>query len=235
MRLGILLCDDVPESLSDHFHNYPDMFEEALRAVMPDLCLQTFRVHDNEFPDSIDQCQSWLISGSCQSVYQGDAWIEHLKDFIRQLYRERKKLVGVCFGHQVIAAALGGEVELSPKGWGVGLAANDIDARQSWMSPEAQQFRIIVSYQDQVSVLPADTKVLASSEFCPYFLLQYGETFLSTQGHPEYTKDYITALMNDRKGHVIPDDLVARGNASLLDEDDHRLMNVWIANFLNSV
>ena len=235
MKLGILQCDDVPDPLGTQFKNYPEMFAESFRGIVSNLCLTTFRIHEDQFPESTDQCLCWLITGSRYSSYDDRPWMRTLEGFIRQLYHEGRKLLGVCFGHQIIASALGGTVALSEKGWGVGMSVNQIISQQSWMNPAINEFRLLVSHQDQVTVLPKQTKVLASSSFCPYFLLQYGQHFLGVQGHPEFTRNYSSALMNLRKGRGIPEDIVANGLASLVDEDDSKLMNVWIVNFLNSV
>ena len=235
MKLGILQCDDVPAPLDTQFKNYPQMFEQRLRSVASDLCIKTFRVHENHFPDSTGQCCCWLITGSRRSTYEDEPWMRKLEGFIRQLHHEERKLIGVCFGHQVIVSALGGTVELSSKGWGVGMSINEVINHQPWMNPTINQFRMLVSHRDQVTVLPEAAQVVAGSDFCPYYLLQYGQHFLSIQGHPEFSKEYSSALMSLRKGLSIPEEVVANGQASLLDEDDSMLMNIWIVNFLNGV
>lgn len=231
MKIGILQADDVNPVLQPEHGNYPQMFEKALRAVLPDCELPVYRVLDGELPATTTECDAWLITGSKFGVNDGLHWIEALSDFVRTLWAEQRPLVGICFGHQLMARALGGTVVKSDKGWGVGLSFNQVIERKPWMQPWQDGLDLLVSHQDQVVVLPEEAQVLASSDFCPYYLIQYGECFLSVQGHPEFCVDYCRALMEMRRD-TLPAPRLRAGRASLNAEADSQLMMQWIASFL---
>lgn len=231
MRIGILQCDDVVTSLQPLYGNYPQMFAEQLRAQLPECELPVYRVLDGELPGSHDECDAWLITGSRFGVNDGLPWIDALCGFVRTLWEHQRPLIGICFGHQLMARALGGTVRQSERGWGVGLSFNQVIERKDWMQPFQAHLDLLVSHQDQVVILPPQAQVLASSEFCPYYMIQYGDCFLSVQGHPEFCKDYCRDLMSLREG-VLPPARLRAGMASLSANADSALMMAWIVRFL---
>ncbi|MFA5678526.1 MAG: gamma-glutamyl-gamma-aminobutyrate hydrolase family protein [Pseudomonas sp.] len=233
MKIGILQCDDVHDRLQPAHGNYPQMFADALRLVLPDCGLSVFRVLDGELPDTVDVCDAWLITGSKFGVNDGLPWIDALCGFVRTLWQQHRPLLGVCFGHQLMAKALGGTVMKSEKGWGVGLSFNQVIERKPWMQPFQSNLDLLVSHQDQVVMLPPQGEVLASSEFCPYYLIQYGDCFLSVQGHPEFCSDYCRALIEMRAA-ALPAARVRAGLASLSAAPDSRLMMQWIVQFMQA-
>lgn len=121
MRLGILDCDRLDPDLADHFGPvYSEMFIKGFRALAPELEFRIWSALDGELPDDLQECDAWLITGSRHDAYSDLPWIQALRAWIRLAHDADVKLAGVCFGHQVIAQALGGEVVKSTKGWGLG-------------------------------------------------------------------------------------------------------------------
>lgn len=202
MRLGILQCDSVHEKLRSDFDDYPDMFQKlldegGLRAE--------YRVYDlprGRFPSRISECDSWLITGSKHSVYDPGDWIARAHELVRHLYSARRPLVAICFGHQLVARALGGQVEQAAAGWGAGVHTTRIIATRSWMQPPREELSLVVSHQDQVTVLPEGAQHLAGHDFCPYDMFQIGDHILTFQGHPEFPKEYSRALINMRVDRI---------------------------------
>ncbi len=233
MKIGILQCDDVQPQLQPEHGNYPAMFKTLFHAIDPTINFAVYRVIDSELPAHIDECDSWLITGSQYSVYDKLEWIPLLEDFIRDLYHNKKKLVGICFGHQLMAQALGGKVEKSDKGWRVGVSENQIIEKREWMTPDKKDIAILVSHQDQVTALPEDTAALAASDFCPFYILQYSSHFLSIQGHPEFTKKYSKDLMISRKDRI-PANRIKAGIESLRKAINGELLTKWCLRFLRS-
>lgn len=232
MKIAILQCDNVLDKFQKDFGNYPQMITDLLTktSVEEQLEIEAFDVRNGEYPENIYDWNLFITTGSKAGVNDNEVWITNLIEFVQQLDVAQKKLVGICFGHQIIALARGGSVEKSGKGWGIGIASNRILIQPEWMGKEQPELNLIVSHQDQVSLLPEGAKVIAESDFCPYFMVQWDNHFLSVQGHPEWTRPYSKALINDRRG-IIPPKRIEQGLASLDKEPDDYQFAQWILMF----
>ena len=232
MKIGILLCDNVREHLQPAHGNYPEMFQEMFLAEDSSCEFKLYRALDGDLPHSTNECDVWLITGSRCSVYEDLPWIPPLKAFVQKLYQDQCKLVGICFGHQLMAEALGGKVTLSEKGWGVCMSFNKVSTHKHWMQPDREDFNLLVSHQDQVTTLPGNAQVLAGSDFCPYYMIQYGDHFLSIQGHPEFSPDYAKTLMLFRQDRI-PAKRIEEGLESLSCAPDKALATQWLLRFFS--
>lgn len=231
MVIGLLQCDDVAPELRGRHGNYPEMFEALFHRVDPSLTFRVWRCLDGEIPADVEAVDAWLTTGSKFGVNDDLPWITDLEAFVRALWVAGKPLVGICFGHQLMGRALGGEVAKSGRGWGVGLSFNRVTERADWMTPWQPGLDLLVSHQDQVERLPKGARVLGGSDFCPVYLMQVGEHFLGVQGHPEFTPAYsrdLMALRADQVGHH----RVREGEASLSAPVDDTLMVRWILAFM---
>ncbi|MGL5774048.1 MAG: glutamine amidotransferase-related protein, partial [Aeromonas veronii] len=171
MRLGILDCDRLDPDLADRFGPvYSEMFIRGFAALAPELEFRVWSALDGELPEDLHECDAWLITGSRHDAYSDIPGIQALRAWIRQAHDADVKLAGVCFGHQVIAQALGGEVVKSTKGWGLGVSVHPMLADEPWMAPARDQIRILASHQDQVALLPPGATRLAGNDFCPNFM-----------------------------------------------------------------
>jgi len=231
MKVGILICDHVMEKLQPKFGDYPQMFNDLLHRLDEPLEVQYYSAIEQELPVDIDECDFYLTSGSRWGVNDEQPWIQALEEFIRALYESNKKFVGICFGHQLIATSLGGRVEKSPKGWGIGIAFGDVINSQQWMIPAKDKVALVVSHQDQVTQLPPETQVLASNDFCPYSIIKVGDNFLGIQGHPEFSRQYSYALMDARRDRISAATIDIAID-TLVHEADDVLMMKWIINFI---
>jgi len=233
MKLGMLICDHVQDALQPEFGDYKDMFEKLLKHSPIELTVNYYSVIDGEFPKDINDCDAYMTSGSKLGVNDDLLWIEDLQHFIRELYLAKKGFVGICFGHQLIAKVLGGRVERSEKGWGIGVAACEIRVQKDWMTPVKSDLALVVSHQDQIVKLPPNSQVLLSNPFCPYSMIQVGDSFLGLQGHPEFTREYSLALMNSRKKRI-PAQRITEGKKSLQLKIDEVVGVNWLINFLSN-
>jgi len=231
MKLGILVCDHVHNTLQTEFADYPQMFENCLLEVDPKLEIKNFLVIDGDLPAQIDVCDSYMITGSKWGVNDTQPWIEQLEIFIQELYTAGKGLVGICFGHQLIARALGGMVQRSDKGWGIGVQSNQLLQKSDWMTPFQPTLDLVVSHQDQIVELPPESRVLACNDFCRYSMIQVGNNFLGIQGHPEFSRAYSHALIKRRKD-IIPPARVIEGIDSLKNQPHSFIGMKWLLNFL---
>ncbi len=230
MKLGILQCDSVANEYQKTFGNYPQMFIRLFQQLDPTIETHVYDVEHGEYPVTLHACDAYIITGSKASVYANLPWFNELKHVIQQLYAEKIKLAGICFGHQLIAETFGGKIEKSNKGWGVGVSINQIISQQPWMQPSLETLQIIVSHQDQVTRLPDNAQLLATSDFCPNYLYQIGESIVSIQGHPEFSKAYAEALMRYR-AKTLGDETLKKGIRSLTLSTHDALFARWLLNF----
>jgi GMP synthase-like glutamine amidotransferase len=190
-------------------------------------------VEHGQYPDSIDEVDAYLITGSRSSVYEDKDWIHALSAFVVRLHDNRKKLIGICFGHQLVAQALGGRTEKSCKGWGVGVHSAAFTELPAWHDQQAAQFKLLVSHQDQVTVPALGSRVLAGSDFCSNAVCQLGDHILTFQGHPEFIKEYSENLLKLRR-QIIGEEIYQAGMASLEQDLDRQRVARWMVEFLRS-
>ena len=230
MKLGILRTGAPPERVAG-FGTYPDMFRKLLGEDAYDY--RVFAVDEGELPPSPEACQAYLVTGSSSGVYDATPWIGDLMGFLAEA-KGRAALVGVCFGHQVMAQAFGGKVIKSPKGWGLGEQTYDILRREPWMDP-ASQIRLPGSHQDQVVEAPPGAEVVAASDFTPFGALAYrDQPAISLQLHPEFDPAYAIALIENRRGSRLTAEEADLAIASYQAPDDRARVGGWIRNFLDA-
>lgn len=234
MKIGILQCDDVNATLQPEHSNYPEMFIRLLQGIEPELTFQVWRCHELELPSATTEADAWLITGSRHGVNDDLPWLPGLSEFLTQAQQAGQPVVGICFGHQLVAKVFGGQVRKHPGGWGIGVSVNQMHQRQPWMLPWTPVLRALVSHADQVNVLPNDATVLASSNFCPFYAIQIHDNVLGIQGHPEFSKGYARDLMLKRKG-TIPAERIESALRSLDESVDDATLAAWIINFMRGV
>ena len=226
IKLAILEAGRPPSSLAAQFGDYPAMFR---RMLGPGFEIDRFDVGSGELPHDPSAYDAYLITGSPAGVYDPLPWIEPLKAFLRQA--KNRRMVGVCFGHQIMAEAFGGHVEKSDKGWGIGLQRYDIGRVEPWMD-ETASIAVPASHQDQVVEQPPNTEVIASSDFTPFAALAWTDRpAISVQFHPEFDPAYAKALIEARRDRMPdPDGAIA----SLDQPNDNARIAGWIRRFLTA-
>jgi len=230
MKLGILQCDSVLTQYQARFGNYPDMLIELFKRVDPSFEFRVFDVQHGHYPDQVSNCDGYITTGSKASAYDDAPWITTLSDYIKTLASQKIKLVGICFGHQLIAQTLGGETQKADAGWGVGVMSMPIKHIKAWMHPLQSTYALLVSHQDQVIKLPDQAELLAGDTFCPNAMYQIGNHILSLQGHPEFSKDYAATLM-DHRAENIGSLAYQQGKNSLQQPVDDNVLVQWILAF----
>lgn len=211
----------------------PDLFSSFFRAVNAPFECQVFEITKGKYPESLGAFDAFIVSGSKKGVYDPDPWIADLSEFIRSCKLDRRKLVGICFGHQLIAHALGGSASKSEKGWGLGLREFEITTQKSWMDPALNRCALYFSHQDQVTALPAGAELLGGIEFCPNTIYCIGDQVLGIQGHPEISSGLMIQIIERRKEQV--GSKIYRDALDSLNKGTPDAMAVahWIINFIS--
>ncbi len=252
--LGILKCDSVLSELSESFPDYDEMIrsmlfdiasmssekEAAENTRFNQFSCTSYDVVKEEYPKNIQAMDGYIISGSRHSVNEELAWIGKLKTFVGQLLKAEIPLIGICFGHQLIADVLGTPVTKSDKGWGVGVhswqflkKAEEQLGLKSLKKIERDSFSLVVSHQDQVTALPKGAELLAESSFCPIAMFSYGTKVLAMQGHPEFSKAYSMALLSLRlEQGILREGLRASAEKSYALTTDENFIGLAMAAFL---
>ena len=223
MRIGILETGFPPRDLQEAHGTYPQMFERLLAGHGLDF--RAWPVLKDDFPAGPEDADGWLITGSRFGVYEDIPWIRRAEDFVRAVHAARLPMVGICFGHQLMAQALGGKVEQSGKGWGIGVQRyRDLEA--------GEEIAIVASHQDQVTAQPPATRVIAESDFCPIAGLAWTDgPSISWQPHPEMSAAFSRGLIEDRIGTLYPEPVARAALDSLASPLDSPAMGTRIARF----
>jgi GMP synthase-like glutamine amidotransferase len=220
MQIGILQTGESPDALRADMGDYPDFFETLLAGR--GLTFRRWAVLRNDFPASVTECDGWLITGSRFGAYEPHDWITPLEDFIRKAYAEHVPVVGICFGHQIIAQAMGGKVEKDAGGWSVGPTEYDFGD---------QTYTLNAWHQDQVVKRPEMAKVLSSTAFCENAALLYDDRMFTVQPHPEFRKEFMEGLIKHRGPGLVPDATLADAKARIETPLDSPSMADRIADF----
>ncbi len=233
MHIGILQTGRSREDLVERHGSFASMFEDWLGRSRAGLAFTTYDVYLEAFPERVDDCDAWLITGSPQGVYERDGWMLRLEAFVRDAAGARVPQIGICFGHQLIASAFGGAVVQSDRGWGLGTHVVEVHERVAWMEPEAERLALHVTHQDQVVEPPDGARLLAGSAFCPASALEYPKHgALSFQGHPEHSRDFARDLIEMRRAQGVDADVAERAHASLETPTDEAVVAAWVLRFI---
>lgn len=234
MKLTIIQVGESPPALAGEFGRYPPQFQDMFTAAGEYFTFETVFILDGApFPD-LEALEGLVITGSAAGVYDTPSWIDPLRTFIRQTYAQKIPTLGICFGHQIMADALGGDVRKSEKGWGLGRHVYEVKANPDFMNGTTE-IAIAASHQDQVITPPEGAQVFLASEFTPNAGLIYENgSAISLQPHPEFDLGYSRALVELRRGNPLNDGEVTEVDKTLDTPVDNAEMAKHLARFFKS-
>jgi GMP synthase-like glutamine amidotransferase len=233
MHLGLLACDEVAERFRHIAGGYQRMFERLLSPHIPGLRLTRFDVQAGNTPADPRACDAWITTGSRASVYDDNEWVREAETFVRKVADSDRPFVGICFGHQLLALALGAEVKRAPGGWGVGVLPMHVVREEAWMTPARSTVRMQYMHADQVTETPAGSTLLSEAPHCPVAMFQCGPRLLGMEAHPEFPAAYARALIEDRRARI--GEQVAEDALRRVDQPtDSGVVGAWIAGFLGA-
>jgi GMP synthase-like glutamine amidotransferase len=227
-RVGLLVVGHVDPKSVAIAGDYPALFEALLGPFGVELV--PYALDEGRFPASLRECDGWICSPSRQSAYDNLPWIADAEDLHREIVAHEHAYVGICFGHQLLAQALGGRVARADDGWGVGVQEYALVESLPCMEPRLDRVALIASHQDQVVEVPAAARVIATNDSCPVAGLAVGDRAWTLQGHPEFVPPLADHLLAGRV-ELIGAERVARARASLTRPLDRTVVGRWIAQF----
>jgi GMP synthase-like glutamine amidotransferase len=220
MKIGILLVGRASEDLVGKYGTYAEMLIALINSEEQVFEFKTFNILDDEFPKDHLECDGWIVTGSPHGVYEEHSWIPTVSQLINDIYKASLPIFGVCFGHQLIAQALGGHVEKSKKGWGLGLHTYQVNNKPDYMSNLSEEVTLNICHQDQVLRTPQGATVYAKSKFCENAGFYIKDKVLTMQAHPEFLVDFTKALLTARRDVTIPKEFVDPALVGLKNNPD---------------
>lgn len=233
--IGILNAYHFDTSPGNYQEKYLPMIEIFLKNAFPSELIKNYHVAQGDFPVNVEECSLWIVTGSACSCYEEIPWINKLIQFIQEIDRLKVKTIGICFGHQLIAHALGGKVEKSDKGWGIGIRTFEILEYENYMSPmlEGNKCSLLFSHQDHVVILPTRAKRIATDLFCENQIYSIEKHIFCLQGHPEFSRDFARERYLARK-EIIGEGLVESAIETLSNSSNENEIAQWFYRFLNA-
>lgn len=231
-RVGLLLVGHIDAGSLHVGGDYPELYDRLL--APHDVRLTTYRCDEGGIPHSVREQDGWICSPSRLSVYDDHQWLRDVESFLRDLVATETPYVGICFGHQLMAQALGAEVRRADCGWGIGAKHYEIVESRPWMDPPADHLVLAASHQDQVMDLPADARLLARADYCPVGGMLIGERAWTLQVHPEFSPQLADSLLATRLA-LFGEDNARAARATLSTPLDQSRAASWIATFFRSV
>lgn len=233
MSIAIIETGPVPETLIGTYGDYPKMVRDWLEPHFPPEAFRTISPINGESLGDVDDHDAYVITGSKYGVYDDVPWMTPLLDFVQQAWSRRKAMFGICFGHQVMAHALGGLAAKHPSGWVCGHETYSVDGASLYGGPTLHMSGLAI-HQDQVERLPTGVSRVGGNGACRYAILEYAGPFASVQFHPEFSCSYFRDLIAARRGSAIPDDVAARALESMPENVEARDEAVFAARVLGN-
>jgi GMP synthase-like glutamine amidotransferase len=230
VKIGLLQCDHVAPELAPRFGDQPAFFQNLFARHAPEITFDVFDIQAGKYPDDPGRYEGFIGTGARYSVTENYSWIHRFKEYVQFLYQQKIKFIGICFGHQMIAHALGGSCDVSERGWGIGVRKIHILRKKDWMQPEADAISLLYSHMDQIITLPPGSEVLAGNDHCPYAIISVGGHFMGIQAHPEFTPAYLDLLMQSRIDRIGAEN-VSAAQQTLAEKTDENIVTRWMANF----
>ncbi len=232
MKITIIQVGQTPEPMLDKYERFEPQYQNLLLQNGQNFDFETAAIIDGEkFPD-IANLQGIVITGSAFGVYDSPSWMDDLRVFIRDIYCAKIPMLGICFGHQIIADALGGKVEKSDKGWGIGRHIYKMEKKPSFMKEIGDEVAIAAVHQDQVIEKPQEAEVFMASDFTPNAGLIYNNgKAISMQPHPEFNVAYSKALVDRLNDGRLSEEQAKQAHISLDAPLDNIEVGAGLAQF----
>ena len=231
LHIAVLLTNDDTSAFAARFPNDGQKVVQLLQPLRPDWTFEVVPVKDGVPPSGPQAFDGYVVTGSPASVNDDTLpWVGPLLAFIREVHAARQPLIGLCFGHQAVARALGGQVARNAAGWGLGTASTHWPQARPWMQPAKNTTTLMAAHNEQVTRMPEGAECLGGSDFCPIGSMQIGQHIWTTQYHPEMPLVFMQALLG-YLADKLDADTIARAHTSLANAADVPLFGQWMVQF----
>ena len=230
MHLATLITNTDRSDFAARHPGDAEKFRLLIQTRRPDWRMSSFALPSGEFPTDLAQFDGFIIGGSPASVNDADPWIGHLMQAIPRVVALNRPLFGACFGHQVIAKALGGAVGRNPGGWVFGVTQTEVMAPAPWMADQPGPVRLNAAHSEQVTRLPPGAELIGGNGACPVGFYRVGDGVFATQYHPEFTDAFVAALVEEYADDLQPA-VAAGARRSLAVAAESDRMADWIIGF----
>ena len=231
MHICILHIGFDNDNLNNRHKTSPERFINLLKPSLPEAKWTTVHCLEDKLPDDANGFDAYLITGGRYSVFEDLDWQHKLFDFIQQIYNKNIPLLGICYGHQAIAHALGGHVERFDNGWGVGVTTVNVIDQPAWLLPMAEKIYLLAMHQDQVTTIPTEAIRFLDSHFCHNSGFYIDDRVLAIQQHPEFTSELCRDLIVRRKERIGKQYKPALQSLDIQHQGEY--VGQWMANFIN--
>lgn len=238
MNIAILVCSDDGSDHADHFPNDGEKYVALFGPVRPHWSFHAVPVYQDVLPGLVSDHDAYVVTGSSHSNTSDQPWVERLHRFLQQVDEARVPCVGICFGHQALALALGGAVEKLPGDTAaqqthVGAATMRMAVREPWMEPWHGELTLFCAHEEQVTRLPERARILATHNRCPVAMYAVDDHIVACEFHPEVYEDYLVGKVRSMKGEIGEEAAAAAERGARAAETQGPVLGRWLANFVD--
>ena len=234
INVGLLVCGKFSGALSRSGVSHPNLIQDWLQVpASAKLNFRTYRAYEGRLPPKVESCDSYFVTGSPASMVDREPWMLKLASFLLIAAKAQIPVVGLCFGHQVLAQALGGNVKRAPSGWEIGIKKWKVVRQEGWMRECGKFLTLPMIHRDQVAKLPPRSVRVAASERCPNGVFRLANHAIGIQGHPEFTPELLGKLLTARRKDFSAVEYEA-AMESLDTPTDAKEMSKWCMNFVTT-
>ncbi|CAM1503293.1 Fc.00g080690.m01.CDS01 [Cosmosporella sp. VM-42] len=218
LRLAILEADTPQPNTRDKFGGYTGVFTALLTsaagsaaALAEQVTITGYDVVNdlNSYPALAD-IDAILITGSRHTAFESDPWIVKLVEFTKAAIEGGVRVVGVCFGHQIVGRAMGAALGKSDRGWEVAVTEVDLTEKGKEIFG-LDKMHIHQMHRDIVFDFPPNSIPLGSNQICEVQGMYVPGKYITVQGHPEFTEEIISEILFNRHKVGIFSDEVYEG------------------------
>ena len=231
IRFGIIVCEETSPILRKlGIRSRARLYEEWIGQVANKANFKTYLAYNGRLPGKTDECDAYILTGSRYDISDNSDWMQPLFNFLRMTAKAQIPVIGLGFGNQAIAHALGGRAGPAP-GWSVGRQTWKIVREEGWLQISGKTMSLLAFSRNQVVKLPSRSIRIVSGSGCPNAAFRVANHSVGIHGHPEYTPKHIEMLLAAHADQI-PEATAAAALESMKESrTDAKAVASWAAHF----